>query len=143
MAWLLLALLAQGFVADGERRPNLLLKGAYASCPMPESDGEYTELAFQHTDGRGRVIWELHLGPRDELALFLGEPLEHIAHDDPRNQLLPAYHYNDVETLKGGRNWSALGMHLNVVRVPGSQDDCYAFFIQVTADKPLRAARRQ
>lgn len=134
----LLVALLQGFTVDGERRPNLLLKGAWASCPMSDRD-DYTEIAFQHTE-RGRVIWELHMGPRDEFALFAGEPLEHIAHNDPRNQLT-AYHYNDVETLKGGRNWSTLGMHFNVVRVPDASEDCYSFFVTVTADKPLRVAR--
>lgn len=130
---LLLALLQ--FYAMTDRRPSVILEGTWASCPDRDT---YTELAYEYRASE-RGSFELHLGPRDSFAIFAAPiPEAHIEHDDARNLLLPAYHYADVPTKFGGRNWSlaSLGVHLNVVQLHVSFDDCYMYAIKLEKATP-------
>lgn len=112
-------------------KPQVVLEGMWASCPREDGDG-YTEKIYTYRL-KDHVLWSLHLGERDEFALFAGESDEHIPHDSPLNLLAPAYHYEDFAT-KTGRHWSALGAHLSVMRLPGSFEDCYTFSVLVERD---------
>lgn len=117
--------------------PDALLSGHFLSCPEGET---YGERAFQYQQ-HGTVLFELHMGPRDEFALFKGEFDGDADHAGRLNLLTPAFHYDDVQS-RTGRNWSAYGLHVNVVRVPVSDEDCYGFLVRVVADKGFRYASR-
>lgn len=111
-------------------QPTIVLEGMWTSCP--DGDG-YTERIYEYRF-KDKIQWSLHLGPRDEFALFAGAaPDGHVDHDDVNNRLLPAFHYDDV-TTKTGRHWSALGVHLSVSRLPGSFEDCYSFAVKAERD---------
>jgi hypothetical protein len=117
-----------------------LMQGTWVSCP--EDDG-YGERATDFTP-KGFPWFEIHLGPRDEFAIFAGNTPQHIPHDSPLNLLRPAYHYSDTPTAAGGRNWSSaeLGVRLNVVAIPPTQEDCYAFVVLLEKDRTLLKADR-
>lgn len=139
----LLLLLLQFYIPAPlvSRGPETLLEGSWVSCPL--DDGSYGEKAYTFKF-KGKALFELHLGPRDEFALYAGELDEDVPHTDPRNLLGPAFHYNDVPTVAGGRNWSSaqLGVHFNAIAMPPTREECYAFQVLVVKDKsPLWANR--
>ena len=138
---IVLAQAVTAFTPIPDSLPHLLY-GYFQSCPDVDAvDDGYGELAYEHTLN-GKVRWTLHLGPRDEWGLYVGAPAEHLRHDSVFNRLAPAYHYGDVKTRVGGRNWSALGLHLNVIRVPTSDEACYGFLVKITADPMGKWASR-
>jgi len=117
-----------------QRTPETIAEGIWVSCPDDSDDG-YAEKALDYQT-KGIPWFEIHYGPRDEFAIFAGNTPEHLSHEDARNLLKPAYHYADVATVAGGRNWSLprLGIRLNVVRLDGSYPECYTFAIQLQRD---------
>lgn len=120
----------------------VLFSGHFLSCPdADDQDEHYGELAYEH-QVNGKVRWTLHMGPRDEWALTVGAPADHVQHESAFNKLAPAFHYDDIKTRVGGRNWSALGLWVNVIRVPVTDENCYAFLVKVTADRINRLARQ-
>lgn len=123
-----------------DREPDTLMAGAWVSCP--EDDGEYAERA-QVFSFKGRPLFEFHLGPRDEFAIFPGEIDGHTDHADPRNILGPAYHYDDLKTVAGGRTWSSaqLGVRLNVIAMPPTRPECYAYQVLLEHTTPTLAHR--
>lgn len=118
-----------------QRTPDTLSEGIWQSCPI--EDGDYDEKALDYKSRNGAPWFEIHYGPRDEFALFVGNTPEHLDHHDDRNLLRPAYHYGDLQTVAGGRNWSfaQLGVSLNVIALPPARPECYAFLIKLTRDK--------
>lgn len=140
MTWLLLALQLYTPTLAKDRAPEVLLEGSWISCPEGDT---YAEKAYQFKF-KGAVLFELHMGPRDEFALFAGGWDDDIPHTDKRNLLGPAFHYNDVPTVAGGRNWSSmtLGVHFNAIALPPSYDDCYSFVVKLEKDtSPIWAQR--
>ncbi len=124
-----------------DRGPEVLMSGSWVSCPLEDS-ADYAEKAYKFKF-KERVMFTLHLGERDEFALFAGD-VDDIPHDSPLNLLGPAFHYNDLPTVAGGRNWSsaALGVHLNVIAIPPSREECYAYIIRMEKDaSPVWANR--
>jgi hypothetical protein len=119
-----------------QRTPDTLSAGFWESCLLDDGSGDYGEKALDYQSG-GKPWFEIHYGPRDSFAIFAGNTPTHIDHDDERNLLRPAYHYNDLATSFGGRNWSfaALGISLNVIALPPSKPECYNFTIQLTREK--------
>lgn len=138
MIFLLLALQFFWPTLAKDREPNVPMAGAWVSCP--EDNGEYAERA-QVFSFKGRALFELHLGPRDEAAIFPGEIDGHVAHDDPRNILGPAYHYDDIETVFGGRTWSSalLGVKFNMIALPPTRPECYAYQVLLEHTPPTLA----
>lgn len=124
------------------RAPETLLQGSWVSCPL--DDGDYAEKAYVFKF-KETALFELHLGPRDEFALFPGELDEHIPHTDTANLLGPAFHFTDLPTVAGGRNWSSasLGVHVNAVAIPPSREECYAFLVLVEKDQSALWATRR
>lgn len=123
------------------RTERTLLQGTWISCPQDE--GDYGERARDFTV-HGHPWFELHMGPRDEFALFAGNTPEHLAHDSPANKLGPGFHFNDLVTVAGGRTWSSaqLGVRLNVVAIPPTREECYAFILLLERDKSPTWANR-
>lgn len=119
-----------------------ILEGAFTSC-ADNDDGTYGERVFTWTGGGKIPIAEIHLGPRDEFAIFRGEVPDEREHSSRENLLGPAFHYEDVKTAEGGRNWSIShpDIHLNVIRVEGSYTECYTYFVKADGRHPTFAAR--
>lgn len=121
------------------REPDTLSAGTWESCP-DDSEAGYSEKALDYSV-KGHPWFEIHYGPRDEFAIFAGNTPEHISHTDDLNLLKPAFHYEDVQTVSGGRNWgiASLGIHLNVIRLQGHQD-CQTFVVLLErTSRPLWA----
>lgn len=134
LALLLAALLQWTSSTLAERTPAVLMAGTWQSCP--EGD-DYTERALDFTI-HDRPWFSVHLGPRDQFALFAGATTdEHIAHTDARNLLGPAFHYDDLRR-RTGRHWSAasVGVHVSVAQIPGSFEDCYYYVVKIERDAP-------
>lgn len=117
--------------------PTTFLKGSWQSCQL--EDFSYAERVFTYRL-RDKAIWEFHLGPADEFALFAGEGPDDADddHSNPANLLGVAFHYHALSTKAGGRTWSAPSVRLlvNVVAAGGSRDDCMAFEVLVERLKP-------
>jgi hypothetical protein len=49
-----------------------------------------------------------------------------------------------VQTKAGGRNWanSQVGMWLNVIRIDGSDSECYTFVVRLERLKPQIFAKK-
>lgn len=110
-----------------------LLEGNWQSCQQP--NGEWGERVFE---GSYPFKYELHLGPMDEFALVKGWHTEHVEHDSRDNLLAPGYHAAQVDTWRGKRNWSALGLWVQVIAAGGSQDACVSWYVKVTRKEVVR-----
>lgn len=142
IAALLVALLQ--FTPQTDHRPGVVIEGNFRSCR--DADGEYSERAQEYTTG-GRT-WNIHLGPRDEFAIFRGPLLDgdaHRDHADPRNLLGPAYRIADVSTWRGKRNWTipSLALAVSITQAGGSRDDCDSFWVLVTRTGPASLDERR
>lgn len=112
-----------------DHRPGMVLEGNWQSCL---EDGEYSERVYdRYVNGRG--LFEVHLGPRDEFAVFRGVQEEHRAHDSPQNLLGAAFHVRDLRTLRAKRNWTvpSLGLTMSVVAAGGSREECESFWVRI------------
>jgi hypothetical protein len=81
----------------------------------------------------GKLLWELHLGPDDEFALYDHRVDGDHSHAARANLLAPGYRYE----ARAGQAWTIPTLHLwvNVVRGGGSRDECaaHAFYVMVRA----------
>jgi hypothetical protein len=106
--------------------PRNVLEGNWQSCR--EADGQYGERVYDHVTGPGGVF-ELHLGPRREFALFKGVQDAHRDHDSPENLLKP---YRVVlESGRAKHRWDIPSMNLTLTATlaGGSRTDCESWFI--------------
>jgi hypothetical protein len=103
-----------------------ILEGSWQSCR--DADGRYTERVYDHVvNGVGQ--FEVHLGPRDEFAIFIGVQDAHRDHASADNLLKP---YRVV--MDGGRakqRWEVPSLHLafTAALAGGSRGDCESWFI--------------
>jgi hypothetical protein len=103
-----------------------ILEGNWQSCR--EDDGHYSERVYDHVVN-GVGVFELHMGPGREFALFKGVQDEHRDHRSPDNLLKP-YRL----ALEGGRakhRWEipSLNLVFSVALAGGSRVDCESWFI--------------
>jgi hypothetical protein len=130
-----IVLIAQLWASTPSPDPRVQLAGSWQSCQ--QEDGSYGERIFDYCV-LGRCQWALHMGPRDEFALYRapGPDGEHT-HDGEDNLLAPSYHVNDVRTWRGKRNWSVPSLHLwvSVVAAGGSYETCDSFYVLVRRAK--------
>jgi hypothetical protein len=123
VTWLLVLQLAMWQRVE----PPVLHQGSWQSC-------DHAERVLEHRKA-GRLLWELHLGPDDEFALYKGEGPdgEDHTHDGPDNLLGPSYHVLDFSTYRADRTWTVPALHLqvNVVRAGGSRDECMSWWVRV------------
>ncbi len=105
-------------------RPPVLHQGYWQSCDGAERVLERWVL--------GLLAWELHMGPRDEFALYVEnvDGPDHT-HDDKRN-LLGAPSHDDLKTWTGGRQWGIpeLSLWISIVRAGGTAG-CDSFYIRI------------
>jgi hypothetical protein len=103
-----------------------VLEGSWQSCR--ESDGRYSERVYDHVvNGAGQ--FEVHLGPRNEFAIFKGVQEQHRDHASADNLLSP---YRVA--MEGGRakeRWEipSLSLAFTATLAGGSRSDCESWFI--------------
>jgi hypothetical protein len=103
-----------------------ILEGSWQSCR--EDDGQYTERIYDHVvNGVGR--FEVHMGPRDEFAIFKGVQDEHREHASADNLLRP---YRVVmEAGRAKQRWviPSLDLAFTATLAGGSRSDCETWFV--------------
>ena len=114
------------------RDPRHVLEGSWESCR--DSDGHYSERVYDHVvNGVGQ--FEVHLGPRDEFAVFVGVQDEHCEHASPANLLQP--YRLEPDAGRATRRWElrSLGLAFTATLAGGSRSDCESWFVLL---EPLR-----
>ena len=125
-ALLLLATPAAPQFTSFSSDPRNVLEGSWQSCR--EADGRYSERVYDHVvNGAGQ--FEVHLGPRNEFAIFTGVQDAHRDHASDANLLKP---YQVV--MEGGRakqRWEVPSLRLafTAALAGGSRGDCESWFI--------------
>jgi hypothetical protein len=124
-----LALMLQLWTSTPHRPPTVF-EGNWQSC---RGEDGYGERVYEHVVA-GKWKWELHMGPRDEFALYDhnvdGDDHTHMGAE---NLLSPAFHVNDVKTMGGKRNWRipSLRLWVSIVAAGGSREDCDSFYVKI------------
>ena len=109
--------------------PRNILEGHWQSCR--EADGRYAERVYDHiVNGVG--LFEVHMGPRKEFAIFSGVQNEHRDHESPENLLTPFR--VPMEGGRAGRKWEipSLNLAFTVTLAGGSLTECDSWFITLS-----------
>lgn len=126
MTWLLLLSLQLWTSTRSPDDTQALHAGYWESC------GEERVLEHRHN---GKPVFELHLGPADEFALYAAgtEPEDgpDHSHEGPANLLAPAFRVSDVQTMRGARQWTRLGLWISIVQAGAPGDGCEGFHIRI------------
>jgi hypothetical protein len=106
--------------------PRNILEGSWQSCL--DQSGRYTERVYDHVVN-GVGLFEVHLGPRREFAIFRGVQDQHREHESPENLLKPFR-----VLMEGGRarqHWDvpSLKVSLTVTLAGGSFSDCESWYV--------------
>jgi len=103
-----------------------ILEGNWQSCR--DAAGQYAERVYDHVvNGAGR--FEVHLGPRDEFAVFMGVQDEHRDHASPDNLLQPWRVESEGGRAKRRWDLSVPGLTFTVTLAGGSSADCESWFV--------------
>ena len=108
------------------RDPRHILEGSWQSCR--DGDGRYTERVYDHiVNGVGQ--FEVHLGPQNEFAIFMGVQEPHREHESADNLLKPFRVLNVGGRAK--RTWELPALHLAFTAslAGGSRGDCENWFV--------------
>jgi hypothetical protein len=106
--------------------PRNILEGSWQSCL--DQSGRYTERVYDHVVN-GVGLFEVHLGPRREFAIFKSVQDQHREHESPENLLKPFR-----VLMEGGRarqRWEvpSLKVSLTVTLAGGSFSDCESWYV--------------
>ena len=106
--------------------PHNILEGNWQSCR--EADGKYSERVYDHVVN-GVGLFEVHMGPNREFAIFRGVQDEHRDHASPDNLLKPY-----TVAMAGGRakqRWEipSLNLVFTATLAGGSRMDCESWFV--------------
>lgn len=106
--------------------PHNVLEGNWQSCH--ENNGRYAERVYDHVVN-GVGLFEVHLGPKREFAIFKGVQDEHRDHDSPDNLLHPFR--VAMEGTRAKQRWEikSLKLAFTVTLGGGSRTDCESWFI--------------
>lgn len=128
--WYLILQLWVSLMSPSDLTGGVKFYGSWQSCM--DNDGQYGEMAYDRFE-RGVHKWTLHLGPRDEFALYRGFGPDGDHKHDANNLLAPSYKVYDVNTWRGKRNWMvpSLNLNVNVVEAGGSRESCDSFIVKV------------
>ena len=146
-SWLLIGLFVALLIATAMARlsasqftsfskdPKNILEGNWQSCM--QRDGSYTERVYDHmVNGAG--LFEVHMGPRREFAIFKGVQDEHRLHESADNLLAPNYIVMmDASRAKQVWDIPSLNLKFTVALAGGSRTDCDSWFILL---EPLKRA---
>jgi hypothetical protein len=135
-AWLLLASAGRAApqFTSYSSDPRHILEGHWQSCR--ESDGEYSERVYDHL-ARDTGPFELHMGPRDEFALFAGVQTEHRDHGSADNLLRPYRVAMDAGRAKQRWEMASLNLVFTATLTGGSRTDCESWFVLL---EPLKTS---
>ena len=136
-AWLCIGVLAAGIVAAGRPAaaqlfrpfssdPRHILEGNWQSCR--DRDGQYAERVYDHLVN-GVPLFEVHMGPRREFAIFKGVQDEHRDHDSSDNLLKPFRVAMDAGRAKQRWEIPSLNLAFTATLAGGSRTDCESWFI--------------
>jgi hypothetical protein len=126
VALLLTARTAAPQFTSYSRDARHILEGNWQSCR--DASGHYAERIYDHVvNGTGR--FEVHLGPRDEFAMFMGVQDEHRNHASPDNLLQPWRVQSEGGRAKRRWDLTTLGLTFTVTLAGGSSDDCESWFV--------------
>lgn len=117
---------AAQFTSFRSNDPRIILEGNWQSCR--DIDGRYTERVYDHVVN-GVGVFELHMGPFREFALFRGVQDEHRNHDSPDNLLKPYRLTLDAGRIKQRWDIPSLNLAFTVTLAGGSRMDCESWFI--------------
>lgn len=129
MSPLLLAQLWTSTLSQKAQADGVKLSGNWQSCQARSEDGsiEYGERVFEYRVN-GVLKWSLHLGPKDQFALYpdLGPDGPDHTHD-VGNLLTPEY------IVSTSKTWAVptLKLKVDVVLAGGSRDECESYYVQV------------
>jgi hypothetical protein len=136
-SWLLTALFAAGLVlAARPAAPQFtsfshdtkaILEGNWQTCM--QRDGTYTERVYDHlVNGVG--VFEVHLGPKKEFAIFKDVQDAHRLHESADNLLGPKYTVT-MEASRAKQVWEipSLNLKFTATLAGGSRTDCDSWFI--------------
>jgi hypothetical protein len=103
-----------------------MLEGNWQSCR--ESDGVYGERVY---DGKwaGMPLFELHMGPYHDFALFRGIQDEHRDHGSAENLLKP--HTVEIRGNAARQTWDIDGLRLEISLAGGSSEQCESWFVSL------------
>ena len=106
--------------------PRNILEGSWQSCL--DQTGRYGERVYDHVVN-GVGLFEVHLGPRREFAIFKGVQDQHREHESPENLLKPFR-----VLMEGGRarqHWDipSLKLSFTVTLAGGSYSDCESWYV--------------
>jgi hypothetical protein len=106
--------------------PRNILEGSWQSCL--DQTGRYAERVYDHVVN-GVGLFEVHLGPRREFAIFKGVQDQHREHESPDNLLKPFR-----VLMEGGRarqRWDipSLRVSFTVTLAGGSYSDCESWYV--------------
>ena len=107
-------------------RSRAMLEGNWQSCR--EEDGKYAERVYDHVVN-GVPIFEVHMGPRREFAIFKGIQDEHRDHESPDNLLKPFR--VPMQAGRAKQRWEipSLNLSMTVTLAGGSRTDCESWYI--------------
>jgi hypothetical protein len=116
---------AQEFISYSSNSHNIL-EGNWQSCQ--DRTGRYAERVYDHTVN-GVGLFEVHLGPRREFAIFPGVQDEHREHDAAGNLLKPFR--VGLEGSRARQRWEvpSLKLAFTVTLGGGSRTDCESWYI--------------
>lgn len=108
--------------------PRNILEGSWQSCL--DQTGRYTERVYDHVVN-GEGMFEVHMGPRREFAIFMGVQDEHRDHQSPDNLLKP--YVVVMEAGRAKKRWElpSLNLAFTVALAGGSRTDCESWFIML------------
>jgi hypothetical protein len=107
--------------------PHHILEGNWQSCLQRE--GYYSERIYDHVVN-GVGLFEVHMGPRREFAIFKGVQDEHRRHDSADNLLQPNFRVM-LEAGRAKQQWEipSLNLRFTVTLAGGSRTDCESWFV--------------
>ena len=104
-----------------------ILEGNWQTCM--QRDGTYTERVYDHlVNGVG--LFEVHLGPKKEFAIFEGVQEAHRFHESAGNLLGPNYTV-PMDASRAKQVWEipSLNLKFTATLAGGSRTDCDSWFI--------------
>jgi hypothetical protein len=107
--------------------PHNILEGNWQSCEDP-STGRYSERVYDHVVN-GVGMFEVHLGPKREFAIFKDVQDAHRDHESPDNLLSPFRVAMQGSRAKQRWEIPSLRLAFSVTLAGGSRTDCESWFI--------------
>src|SRR5262249_30658645 len=135
--WLCIGVVATGLVLFGHPaaaqlfRPfssdsRHILEGNWQSCR--DNNGNYAERVYDHLVN-GVPMFEVHMGPRREFAIFKGIQDAHRDHESADNLLKPFRVAMDAGRAKQHWDIPSLNLAFTVTLAGGSRTDCESWFV--------------